>query len=502
MASCTHLTAYKSNHGTDPYQRLHRALLSSSSAQARCKSGGLLKCQKCQSSVKRHIHICMFCVHFACKPAGHFAQHVKERGHHLSVEAAYGNIYCHLCKDFVYDSDFENLNDRCWNRFQKWAGLGVRHRPWTASPDEKALLQKHKKRKGFPCNTTFGLRGLVNLGNTCFMSVILQSLIHTPLLRDYFLSDRHVCSMGNGNNSGGSSSNSSTVDGGSGSDQCLVCEMSRLFQEFYSGAKSPLVPHVLLHMTWTQAHHLAGYEQQDAHEFFIATLNLLHRHLIRRPDMNSSNCDCIVDTVFTGKLQSDVVCQSCKNVSTTIDPFWDISLDLPNVVNQPQPLSLHDCLERFTKPEHLGSAAKIKCSICKSYQESTKQLTMKKLPLVASFHLKRFEHSTRLHKKITTRVNFPEFLDMSPFVSHIRNNESSTSSENYESPVRNNVYTLFAVINHVGNMEAGHYTSFIRQHRDKWYVCNDHQIVPSSIKDVLDSEGYLLFYHKQKLEYK
>ena len=54
------------------------------------------------------------------------------------------------------------------------------------------------------------------------------------------------------------------------------------FQEFYSGAKSPLVPHVLLHMTWTQAHHLAGYEQQDAHEFFIATLNLLHRHLIRR----------------------------------------------------------------------------------------------------------------------------------------------------------------------------------------------------------------------------
>lgn len=35
-----------------------------------------------------------------------------------------------------------------------------------------------------------------------------------------------------------------------------------IHQEFYSGAKSPLVPHVLLHMTWQQAHHLAGYEQQ------------------------------------------------------------------------------------------------------------------------------------------------------------------------------------------------------------------------------------------------
>lgn len=80
-------------------------------------------------------------------------------------------------------------------------------------------------------------------------------------------------------------------------------------QEFYSGSKTPLVPHVLLHMTWTQARHLAGYEQQDAHEFFIATLDLLHRHLIHRTNVNPSNCDCIVDTIFTGKLQSDVVCQ-------------------------------------------------------------------------------------------------------------------------------------------------------------------------------------------------
>ena len=101
------------------------------------------------------------------------------------------------------------------------------------------------------------------MGNTCFMSCIVQTLIHTPIFRDYFLSDRHIC-LYEGDRHG----------------QCIVCEVSRLFQEFYSGAKTPLVPHVLLHMTWQHAHHLAGYEQQDAHEFFIATLDLLHRHLI------------------------------------------------------------------------------------------------------------------------------------------------------------------------------------------------------------------------------
>ena len=200
-------------------------------------------------------------------------------------------------------------------------------------------------------------------------------------------------------------------------------------------------------MTWQHARHLAGYEQQDAHEFFIATLDLLHRDLIHRTESDPTACDCIVDTIFTGKLQSDVVCQvsklqldifgykidggkcisaksisasffkfdffffqACRSVSTTIDPFWDISLDLPannilpngkggnlggsvshagsgsssinpviggngsknsiSTVASGPPISLHDCLQRFTKPEHLGSTAKIKCSSCNSYQVS------------------------------------------------------------------------------------------------------------------------------------
>lgn len=411
--------------------------------------------------------------------------HLKGRQHSLWVDLEYGNIWCAACSDYVYDTELKSISEQHIAESHRNLGLGVIFQPWEPTGKEVSLLKSNPKRREFSENSKLGLRGLINLGNTCFMSCIVQVLIHTPLLRDYFLSDRHLCTF-------------------SGTDQCIVCEIERIFQENFSGDMNPISPHKLLHMIWTHAHHLAGYEQQDAHEFFIAVLDLLHRHLIYKTNISPSCCTCIVDTIFTGKLQSDLVCQVCKGVSTTIDPFWDISLDLPAVSpavpgTLPSGISLQDCLQRFTQPEHLGSGAKIRCSKCNAHQESTKQLTMQKLPVVASFHLKRFEHSSRLHKKITTRVDFPEILDMTPFISHARNNLSK--KKEYQGIPSNNKYVLFGVINHIGNLDAGHYTSYIRQHADLWFHCNDHQILPASITQVLDSEGYLLFYHKQILEY-
>lgn len=37
----------------------------------------------------------------------------------------------------------------------------------------------------------------------------------------------------------------------------------------------------------------------------------------------------------------------------------------------------------------------------------------------------RFEHSNRLHKKISTFISFPEHLDMTPFMSNRRNNNNN-----------------------------------------------------------------------------
>ncbi|XP_069685184.1 ubiquitin carboxyl-terminal hydrolase 22 isoform X2 [Periplaneta americana] len=430
-----------------------------------------------------------------------------------TVDLAYGAVLCFQCGDYVYDRELAVVAHEHRLKAAKSLGISATYHSWEPSGREIELLRRNPRRRKIIENTTIGLRGLLNLGNTCFMNCIVQALTHTPLLRDFFLADRHLCQFQDE------------------PGRCLVCEVSRLFQEFYSGNKAPLTLHRLLHLIWTHARHLAGYEQQDAHEFFIAALDVMHRHCKESnplPTTNPHHCNCIIDQIFTGGLQSDVVCQACNGVSTTIDPFWDISLDLgpspdstlesgcnsadsqslsSDQQQEQERTSLVDCLERFTRAEHLGSSAKIKCSKCQSYQESTKQLTMKKLPVVASFHLKRFEHSSRFHKKIKTFVAFPEHLDMTPFMSHRRNHNNNNNSTNNTCrglnsvTVADNRYSLFAVINHLGSLDAGHYTAFIRQQRDHWFKCDDHLITRANLREVLDSEGYLLFYHKQILEY-
>lgn len=388
------------------------------------------------------------------------------------MELTHGMLYCYRCEDFIYHRICYEIAEVHLRKEARNMNKSVSWRPWSTKTNSIDALLAYTRRRRLTERSTIGLRGLLNLGSTCFMNCIFQALTHTPLLQRFFLSGRHDCDA---------------------MPMCLVCEMSSLFKEFYSGEPGPISLHRVLHLIWNQARHLAGYEQQDAHEFFIATLDLLHHHFLKTKTPleqerdrllgietnNPSKCSCIIDQIFTGRLQSDVVCQACSGVSTTIDPFWDISLDLVGEVHPGSgpPRTLAECLERFTRPEHLGSHAKIKCNNCKMNQESTKQLSMGTLPVVTSFHLKRFEHSSSVNRKISTLISFPAELDMTPFMSK-------------RSPRSGDVrYSLYAVINHIGSLDNGHYTAYIRHNGSTWVKCDDHALSVVSEQEVLDSEG-------------
>ena len=61
----------------------------------------------------------------------------------------------------------------------------------------------------------------------------------------------------------------------------------------------------------------------------------------------------------------------------------------------PGSVSLLGCLQRFVRPERLGTAEQWVCGGCSRLQHAVKQMSVHRLPPVLCLHVKRFEHTVR-----------------------------------------------------------------------------------------------------------
>ncbi|KAH9481878.1 Ubiquitin carboxyl-terminal hydrolase 22 [Psilocybe cubensis] len=428
--------------------------------------------------------------------------------HMQCVDAKTGSLFCKECDDFVYDSSIESLHLSAMvsaqekrTKYQSSKHPREAYKPWTPSAKELEALGNAEK---IPCH---GRRGLLNLGQTCYMNVVLQCFIHNPLLRNYFLSDKHNCKQCKVEN-------------------CTCCEMDKLFTEIYSDDPVPYGPISFLATTWKASAEISGYAQQDAHEFFMANLN--HIHSTSRGCTNVS-CNCIIHSTFSGSLQSDVTCDRCGNVTTTIDPVLDISLELKGKAGEASSGdTLGACLRRHVHSEKLGR--EYSCAKCvKASPEATKRFSIQKLPPVLAFQFKvgllfiqstvsddfiftasntqRFEHKTNDRssaRKIDTPIRFPASINMEPYTTHFLKEAGKENIGSLSSiPGRETMceYDLFAVINHEGQINNGHYTNFARC-KDEWYRFDDDKVTPSSLGACLNSNAYMCFYVKRHLDYK
>lgn len=144
-----------------------------------------------------------------------------------------------------------------------------------------------------------GLRGLINMGNTCFMSCILQVLAHNPAIQAYFLHGGHDFR--------GCRSSLAPF----ATNVCLACELTSFFAALFKHRNKPhqencsldpVAPYRMLYAIWKTTNSMASYVQQDAHEFLMVLLDGL-AHNIRKLLPTSSG---FVHEVFRGSLRSDV----------------------------------------------------------------------------------------------------------------------------------------------------------------------------------------------------
>lgn len=244
----------------------------------------------------------MICVE--CGLSGYFKDNTFRR-HFLSHQHfIYARVkqpfelYCCHCGDYQYSDYFDHLIGR--KRLRK-----------TLSTLESQRSKKMMVERPQP-------RAIVNMGATCFMGSVLQVMINNSVIlfskqMRSGKSDLEPCTRGRKILRNNESSTDSTVgDGGLSNESlfaetdpdteipsasstittgCIACEFKNLFtfcDDASAGAhdtkgkviaRSAIIPSNLLYSVWSHADYMAGYDQQDAHEFLIALLDGLGSHL-------------------------------------------------------------------------------------------------------------------------------------------------------------------------------------------------------------------------------
>ncbi|KAJ1651979.1 hypothetical protein IWQ61_007577 [Dispira simplex] len=159
-------------------------------------------------------------------------------------------------------------------------------------------------------------------------------------------------------------------------------------------------------------------------------------------------------------------------------------------------------------------------------------------PPVLIFQLKRFQHVATGRKLVTRKlddvVTFTEDLDLASFVisptlaQKIANDNLATNPaiEELSVPEFTNLpggsaellneedahrYRLYAVVEHSGTLNFGHYVAYIAVSGDspaedeepsevstprRWFYCSDNKVRPCPLDEVLSAQAYLLFYEK------
>ncbi|KAH8850106.1 Ubiquitin carboxyl-terminal hydrolase 8 [Schistosoma japonicum] len=336
--------------------------------------------------------------------------------------------------------------------------------------------------------------GLRNLGNTCYMNSVVQSLAHTRALVHYFLDGFHE--------------RKAVVSNFLGYGGEIVKHFEILLSALYNQLNQDAELYKFRSAVAKHQAKFSSNDQQDSLEFLLFILDGLHEDLNEaRSEKNNNSAklehnestseysssheqaeaawikhkrfnNSIIVSSFQGLLRSTVKCNNCHVTSTTFDVFMVLSLP----IEQNNTCQLTDCLKLFLEKEEMVGQCRWHCPTCNTRRDASKWIELWKLPTYLIIHLKRFRYEYDTWRKQTTNVDFPvESLDMSPFIVGPKLHSSE--------------YALYSVLNHRGTMESGHYTTFCRNIRDgRWYEYDDENVSLLNKNQIQNDNAYILFY--------
>ncbi|XP_051776389.1 uncharacterized protein LOC114667980 [Erpetoichthys calabaricus] len=418
-------------------------------------------------------------VHLVCVDAfvlGSVTQHgtigemsLCDFSHSLSAQLA---NECVSEEPFIAGLTLHNLKDSSGrNRGSIREKLEMRNRGSYYWGDKEEAGMHRKAGKGPP----HGSVGLTNLGNSCYINAVLQCLSYTtPLLQELLCEEKWPDQP------------SQRTD--------VTRAVVTLLADMWTGHLEQRTLHESVSFIKQMHPQFTNSRQQDAQELLLCLMNALHEDLKKTRSRSHSRFESgkssteepkefsIITQLFEGLLSYDMICLICDHQILTNEVFTILSLPIPANTKE---CSVQDCLELFFQPNALQQGDQIFCPQCEEKQDAAVLTTLSKSPQILILHLKRFQYRGKKKQKLNTYVKFVvETLDLSPYLT------TRTNSQ----------YFLYAVVNHIGDLDNGHYTAYCRDPFTKhWHQYDDE--IESDIKEdfVQSPQAYLLFYSTENL---
>uniref|UniRef100_A0A8B9Z164 ubiquitinyl hydrolase 1 n=1 Tax=Bos mutus grunniens TaxID=30521 RepID=A0A8B9Z164_BOSMU len=195
--------------------------------------------------------------------------------HTVCMDCSSYSTYCYRCDDFVVNDTKLGLVQKVREHLQNLensAFTADRHRKRKLL-ENSSLNSKLLKVNG--STTAICATGLRNLGNTCFMNAILQSLSNIEQFCCYF-KELPAVELRNGKTAGRRTYHTRSQGENNVS---LVEEFRKTLCALWQGSQTAFSPESLFYVVWKIMPNFRGYQQQDAHEFMRYLLDHLHLEL-------------------------------------------------------------------------------------------------------------------------------------------------------------------------------------------------------------------------------